>query len=267
MTDRELWEALRGAGTMDGNSFLGQWNNAQARIDKLNSLYGGDITDENARNALSTLRASKASAAIGGGLAAMQGLTGILGDAGTLAGIGDTQGIENNIGDVRAIGSSGIGDWSQLSQAYSDLGNADTDVSYSDVRGASRGERVGQIGSSALSGAAAGAQIDPILGTAFGGAAGFVGGLVGNMMGNSYTRAKERSLNMEGQLAQDAAMENLGGAQERLADSGWRSSVQRRAAVGGFIRRRLGGAHATEGPSGRITGTRCKGGLMVRIKR
>lgn len=268
-SNKELWGMLDNEinqyGGRYGQSFVDQYRGANAALEKLNGLEG--LKDEQKDTATAALKGQKASAIAGGAIAGLQGATQIAGNMANLMQTADTSQIDNQIRETANIGSTNYGSYDQLVQDYGRLTDASSAVNDFDFRGMSGGEKAGNIASSTLAGASAGMSIGGPWGAAIGAGVGFIGSGVATIFGDKKAKVNEETARLNALMANDAASRNLQAGQEQVSDLNYRDSVQRRAALGGFIHRKKEPTRAPETQRNMIVRKHCAGGVMVRIKR
>ena len=282
MTSRELAEYLAPYLNKYGSEgFANQGMNATAALNALRGFGENSFDDPNVYRANeAALKASRGSAVAGGVTAGLEGLTGIVG-GGILGAQTDSSVVDryqNEIDDINAIGRNGYSSFDQLASDYARLDNANTELSYDDIRGMNTGQKIGSVATTTLAGAAAGTSIMPGWGTLAGAVAGLGAGLGGIFAGDAKARNQKQNLEFNARMALDNATTNLNAASERLNDYQFRSGVSNRAAQGGKIQRRqmslkefadMVMENRTRHDSTRSAGIirqHCKGGTMVRIK-
>lgn len=290
MTPRELYDKLLGSYVASGNamfgpSFYDQGKNANLALDALNKMpdYAVDpvngITGEQRDRYGSFLKGQRNQAIAGGIMAGLNGLTQIGTAASSIAGINDTTGYDNQIADIRNIGSTDYNSFDQLASDYTRLGDLQPNINYGDIRGMTTGQKVGNVFSSTLSGAVAGNQIGGPVGAAVGGLVGLGAGAAGWLIGDHRAEQEERRLKQNAVLANQDAELNLDTAGERLKEYKFRSGVSHMAKNGGQIERRQETIQEFAerikkkprqrgyGGGGCIVRRHCNGGTMIRFKK
>ena len=213
-------------------------------------------------------------------MAGLNGLTQIGTAASSIAGINDTTGYDNQIADIRNIGSTDYNSFDQLASDYTRLGDLQPNINYGDIRGMTTGQKVGNVFSSTLSGAVAGNQIGGPVGAAVGGLVGLGAGAAGWLIGDHRAEQEERRLKQNAVLANQDAELNLDTAGERLKEYKFRSGVSHMAKNGGQIERRQETIQEFaerikkkpiqrdySGGGGCIVRKHCNGGTMIRFKK
>lgn len=284
LTNEQLQQLLAQAGQYGQGSafspfFADQWKNGTAQMNTLKGLQQqGQITQDQFDATRSAINSSKASAAIGGGIAALQGATQILGNTFNMAQIADTTEQENQIKGVSELGNTDYNSFEQISSDYDRLAATPMRFDYKDIRGKTNGELAGGVANSALSGAAAGLTVGGPWGALTGGVVGLGAGLAGVFTGNRAAQDKKERLELEADVASRQAQRNLSLANENMMEYNFRSGVSRRAEFGGKIKRQRSiedfAARALRKPRSRedavtpfITARHVEGGTVVRIKR
>lgn len=285
MTNAELQQLLQGAGQFGlnrfgGPSFVDQYRNGNAQMSALKKLnIGTDITQNQFDSAKSAINSGKASAVAGGAVAALQGITSILGNTFNMAQISDTSQYENQIDEIGEIGNTGYSTFEQLNQDYDRLAGSPMRIDKRDIRGKTDGELAGGVLSSTLSGAATGLTVGGPWGALAGGVIGAGAGIAGVITGNKNADIRKGMLEQEASANAYEAQRNLSLANENLMDYNFRSGVSRRAAMGGkIVRNEMGIQEFADRVMKRSRGndtTRSagvirrheKGGTVVRIKR
>ena len=285
MTNAELQQLLQGAGQFglnrfSGPSFVDQYRNGNAQMSALKKLnIGTDITQDQFDSAKSAINSGKASAVAGGAIAALQGVTSILGNTFNMAQLADTSQYENQIDEIGEIGNTGYSTFEQLNQDYDRLMASPMRIDKRDIRGKTDGELAGGVLSSTLSGATAGLTVGGPWGALAGGVIGAGAGIAGVITGNKNADIRKGMLEQEASANAYEAQRNLSLANENLMDYNFRSGVSRRAAMGGKIVRNEMGiqefadrvmkrsrSNDTTRSAGVIRRHE-KGGTVVRIKR
>lgn len=224
------------------------------------------------------LRAQQTQAVTGGIITGLTGATTLLSNAFKDAQIRDTSMQENQIADLSRAGAYNYNNYDQLANDYAQTNFGGPNINYQDIRGMTKGQQAGSVATSTLSGAAIGTQILPGWGTAIGAGVGLLTGLGGVLSGNSAARTKQESLNIQAQLASDAAQQNFGAAHERISANKARQGIVNSVAAGGAINRRSQSIREyadkvlkktplnARNCGGKIVRIRKDGGVCVRIK-
>lgn len=277
MTEKELNELLLKAQTHGGNHFAAQIANANQGLKALNDIEGLDKDSDMYRKALGSLNASKGSAIAGSAMSILGGATDMLNNAFNMSQIADTSKQQGMINDMDRIGSGSYGSFSQLGSAYDSLNAIQPDLGFDTIRGGSTGQRIGNVFSSTLSGAATGLTVGGPWGALAGAVVGLGSGVGGWLAGDAKARNEQRVLASQASQAQDAATSNLDAAGERLRDRQFRAGVVNSSSLGGKVERptvKDFAKRALRRPrqrdfvqSGRVVRQRCDGGTMIRIKR
>ena len=283
LTNEQLQQLLAQAGQYGQNSVFGpsyvdQWKNGSAQMSALkDQLSQGTITQDQFDSAKSAINSSKASAAIGGGIAALQGATQIMGNVMNMTQIADTTEQENQIKGVSELGNTDYNSFEQINADYEKLAASPMRFDYQTIRGKSNEELAGGVATSALSGAAAGLAVGGPWGALAGGVVGLGAGLAGVFTGNRAARDRKERLELEADVASRQAQRNLSLANENMMDYNFRSGVSRRADFGGKINRKRSiedfAARALRKPRFRedavtpIVARHGEDGTIVRIKR
>lgn len=285
LTTAQLQQLLQNAGQYGSNSFTGpsiidQYRNFSAQGNALNNLtVGKDITQQQFDSAKAGINAGKASSAVSGGLAVMGGVTDILNNSLNMANINDTTEFQNQVDDIRRIGSGKYNSFNQLSSEYGKLASAPGTFDYDEIRGGSTEERIGGVLSSTLSGATTGYTVGGPWGALGGAVIGLGAGVGGWIAGDNAAKAEKDRLETQAKQYAYTAGLNLESAGEQLRNRDFRAGVGNRSALGGKIERRQEtiqefAARALKRPrrkdsvsSGRIIRRHGEGGTIIRIKR
>lgn len=284
MTDRELYEYLVKSGRNPSEfgfgqpSFIGQYRNADAALDRLNGLQIG-----NGENEISPLQketygsmfdSQKGQAVAGGILSGLSGLSTILNAANGLAQTNDMQYLYDQFDDVSRIGKTDYNSFDQLASDYSRVYTPSW--SDSDIQSMTTGQKVGNVFSSTLAGATTGMTIGGPWGAAIGGVIGLGAGVGGWLVGDKRVRDEKRSLKNSALNATEIADVNLDAAHERTTNYKFRSGIGNLAARGGSIRRMQSLEEFTNSvlskPKTRserhvgVIRKHCNGGTMIRLK-
>lgn len=290
MSDMSRWDDITkgfntALGTYPGNatfgqSFLDQYRNANAGIGFLRGVDTDNLkADEKAQygNFMSGAKGMKGDAIAGGVIAGLNGLASIGGSAIQASQINDTSGFSNQIDDLGRVGTFGYNNYDEIARDYQRT-DFDQSIDYDDIRGMSLGQKIGNVGTNALSGAATGMQIAGPWGALAGGVVGAGASLAGILSGDKKARTEEGFLNAKADMASDMALNNLNAAHERLADINDRKGVVNAVAKGGQIDRRQmtlkqfmdsktrKPAVRSERSFGNITRSYCNGGVKFRIR-
>lgn len=226
---------------MYNQSFAGSYGNAarmRGLLQEQDYLDKNKISKENAELYDDALRAQQGQAVAGGIIAGLTGATTLLSNAFKGAQIRDTSMQENQIADLSRAGAYNYNNYDQLANDYAQTNFGGPNISYQDIRGMTTGQQIGSVGTSTLSGAMTGLQIGGPWGALAGGVIGLGTGLAGVFSGNAAARTKQESLNIQAQLAGDAAQANFAAAHERIGDNIHRQNAVNAVANGGPIRRR-----------------------------
>jgi len=207
------------------------------------------------------------------------GLTGVVSGMKQAAQLGDVSQQDNMIDSMSDIGSGNYDSYSQIMTDYSRLGEMSPDLSYDTIRGGSTGQRIGNVGSSALSGAMAGLKVGGAWGALAGGIIGLGAGIGGWISGDAKAHYRQGLMQARANNANDIAQANMLAATDAYKDSAFRNSYASRMAMGGRIERKpmtvtdfadavMGRQKASDRThSAGISRRYVKGGLMVRIKK
>lgn len=224
---------------MYNQSFAGSYGNA-SRMRRLlqdqNYLEENKISEENAALYNDALRAQQGQAIAGGLVTGLTGATTLLSNAFKDAQIRDTSMQEGIISDLGRAGNYNYNNYDQLANDYAQT-NFNPQFNYQDIRGMTTGQQVGSVATSALSGAATGMQIGGPWGALAGGVIGLGTGLGGVLTGNAAAKTRQESLNIQAQLAADAAQQNFAAAHERIGDNIHRQNAVNAVKYGGPISR------------------------------
>lgn len=262
-----------------GQSFYDQYRNANSGLGYLRSIENEVIPSDRGQydNLVSGVKGLKGSAIAGGAIAGLTAGAQILNNATQAAQLEDTTQFENQLTDLSRVGSYGYNNFDEIARDYSRT-NFNPSISYDDIRGMSTGEKIGNVGSSALSGAAAGMQIGGPWGAAIGGVIGAGAGLAGILTGDRAASVKETFLNNQADIAAGMAQDNLNAAHERILNRNDRRGVVHAVAKGGQIERKSESIKAyadrvlskprvnNSKCGGRITRSYCDGGVKYRVR-
>lgn len=225
---------------MYDQSFAGSYANAvrmRGLLEDQDYLDKNKISEENAALYDQALRAQQGQAVAGGIVTGLTGATTLLSNAFKDAQIRDTSMQENQIADLSRAGNYNYNNYEQLANDYAQT-NFNPQFNYQDIRGMTTGQQVGSVATSALSGAATGMQIGGPWGALAGGVIGLGTGLGGVLTGNAAARTRQESLNIQAQLAADAAQQNFAAAHERIGDNIHRQNAVNAVKYGGPISRK-----------------------------
>lgn len=264
-----------------GTSFRDQWRNAGQGQNVLGTLTNDDDVSEEQRNALASgLKSMKGSAVAGGIISGISGASNILSTSLGAAKIQDTSRYQNQIADLSRAGAFNYNNYDQLANDMA-MTDFNVGIDYDKIRGmGGKGvtkEKIGAVGSSALSGAATGLQIGGPWGAAIGAVVGGGAALAGILSGDKKAQIEEGYLNLQAQRAQISANENFDAAHERISDTNNRYNMVNAVANGGQIKRRKQSImeyadkvtrtpHLREQRPFGIVSKKCNGGIMVRLK-
>lgn len=225
---------------MYNQSFAGSYANAARQRDLLaNEDYRkqNNIGDGQSNAIDQALRAQQGQAVAGGIITGLTGATTLLSNAFKDAQIRDTSMQENQIADLSRAGAYNYNNYDQLANDYAQTNFGGPNINYQDIRGMTTGQQAGSVATSTLSGAMTGLQIGGPWGALAGGVIGLGTGLGGVLTGNAAARTRQESLNIQAQLAADAARQNFAAAHERIGDNIHRQNAVNAVAEGGQIRR------------------------------
>lgn len=272
-------------GTYPGNStfgmsFLDQFRNANQGLGYLKQLRSdGEVSDEDAGqfdNLVSGVKGLKGSAIAGGIMSGLTAGTQIATNAMQAGQIADTTQQQNEIYDLSRVGSYGYNNFDEVARDYAYTNFNGPDINYKDIRGMNTGQKIANVGSSALSGAQAGMQVGGWVGALAGGLIGGGTSLWGVLAGDKKARTEEAFLNAQADMAASMANQNLTAANERILNNNNRQGAVHSIANGGKIERItikqyadkvLGKTHQREMKcGGRITRTKGDGGTIIRIR-
>ena len=195
-----------------------------------------NVNDDIRKKYESAFKSQQASAAIGGGLAAINGLTSILGTRQSLASTNDTDWYDNQVNQLYDVGRTNYDSFDQLASDYTRLG-INPQLKYEDVRGMNTGQKIAGVGSSVLSGVTSGYQVGGVYGAIAGGLIGLGAGVEGWVSGDEEARNKVSISKNNAANANEVATINLGAADERYKDYKFRNAISGARAQGGPIRR------------------------------
>ena len=252
---------------MYDQSFWGSYQNAN-RI--LNSEEFAANDDDSGYNMRPALEAQKQQAVAGGIVTGLTGATTLLSNAFKDAQIRDTSMQEGIISDLRNAGNYNYNNYEQLANDYAQT-SFNPQFNYQDIRGMTDLQKAGSIGTSTLSGAMTGLQIGGPWGALIGGVVGLGAGALGVVKGDSVAQTKLNSLNLQADLAADAARQNFSAAHERIGDNTHRQNAINAVKYGGAINRFADNAllkvpkQVEHKCGGKIERLYCNGGVKVRI--
>lgn len=261
-----------------GTSFMDQYRNANLGLQSLDGVTANDNLSQGQIDGLrSAAKGMKGSAIAGGVMAGVTGATQILSNALQAGQIQDTTQLHNQINDLGQIGAYNYNNFDQLANDYSMM-SITPDISYDSIRGMNTGQKIANVGSSMMSGAAAGMQIGGPWGAAVGAVVGAGGSLAGILSGDKKAHIEEDFLNAQADMASSMAQNNLQAAHERISNNMNRQGAVHVVAKGGKIERK--GQSVKDYANkvlakprqrsmecgGRITRSKACGGTMVRIR-
>ena len=265
---------------MYNQSFAGSYANVARQRGLLQDqdyLDKNKISNENAALYDQALRAQQGQAVAGGVVTGLTGATTLLSNAFKDAQIRDTSMQEGIISDLGRAGNYNYNNYDQLANDYAQT-NFNPQFNYQDIRGMTTGQQVGSVATSTLSGAMTGLQIGGPWGALVGGVIGLGTGLGGVLTGNSAARTRQESLNIQAQLAADAAQQNFAAAHERIGDNIHRQNAVNTVKYGGPISRqqsireyadrvlRKGGPMQRERKPSNVQRIMTNGGCVYRVK-
>ena len=239
-----------------------------ARDVDLDATFAGVDAQVNLNN---LERSNRINGMITSGLGALNGISGILSPAFAASKTRETPVFNSNLNAIRAAGTMDYSNYNQLMRSYNDFNNS-IGQDYTVVRGMNDGQKIGTIGSSALSGAMTLGSIVPGIGHAAGAAIGGAIGAFGVATGDTIAYNNTRTDNNNVRLAQYDASLNTVHQADKLADSDYRFAQTHVAKNGGQIQREQ---ETLEHFANRVLGrkgsilpkrTMCKGGVMVKIR-
>ena len=224
---------------MYNQSFAGSYSNAARQRTLLRDqdyLDKNKISEQNAELFDDALRAQQGQAVAGGIVTGLTGATTLLSNAFKDAQIRDTSMQEGIISDLNRAGNYNYNNYDQLANDYAQT-DFNPQFGYQDIRGMTKGQQIGSVGTSTLSGAMTGLQIGGPWGALIGGVVGLGTGLGGVLTGNAAAHAKQDQLNLEADLAADASRQNFAAAHERIGDNIHRQNAVNAVKNGGPISR------------------------------
>ena len=239
LSNEYISRLLGQAAAYGNNSFAGDWHNARAMRDELDNLYGSyDFADSSYYGKVSAgLRNQQSSALAGGLISGLTGATQLTGNAMQAAQIGDTSRYENELQDYVDYSNYNFANYDSLSNAMAQ-NYLSPMPDHDEIRGMTKGEKVGNLASSTLQGAQMGMQIGGPVGAAIGGAAGLLSSGIGILVGDKKAERQKQYLNAQATLAQNAANQNFQAAHERISDYNTRKGAVNAVAKGGPIDRK-----------------------------
>ena len=174
---------------MKDASAVGSWRNANERLK--------DATDQ---KEIDYLNGVKKNAVMSGVMSGLQGANSILNTSLQAAQIADPTMYEYDIWTASQQGSGPYYDYGQLAADQANATYAGQ-VSDSDIRGMTTGEKWGSVGTGALAGAMTGAEIGGPWGAVIGGAVGGLASLGGVLAGNTKAHREAIRLNNQADIA------------------------------------------------------------------
>lgn len=277
MTREELAKALAQYNTF-GNGFFGpslmdDYRNANRQLSALNSMDGVNAGDKELFTA--GLRNARGTALAEMGIAGLSGATALASGAMQSAQIQDTSDYQNQINDFVYNSNYNFVNYDQLANDMSQNYLSGM-PSYNDIRGMNGIQKAGSLVTSGLQGASTGLQIGGPIGAAVGGAVGLLAGGIGIASGDRAARDKERELNAQAVIAQDAANQNYHAAHERISEYNMRNGVANAAEKGGkidrqksissYVNKTLGSAKPKEHAGNNISRSSVEGGVRFRFR-
>lgn len=172
--------------------------------------------------------------AIGNGLAIAGTAAGILNSANQAAQVNRPIGVDAQIGNLRSIGSGSQMSDSDIINGYRNV-NSNAGVGGYDYRGMTTKDKVGNVATSALSGAATGLQVAGPWGALAGLAIGGVGAGLGVLTGDKKANINQASAQSDFNIASSDATNNLGASVDRNRRNTYGSLRANRVAEGGRI--------------------------------
>lgn len=265
-----------------GQSFYDQYRNGRSGYGYIKGIGQDDLNalKPEQRALVDTwgagAKSSAGSALAGGIISGLNGVATIGANAMRASEINDTTAFQNQLDDLSMVGIDGYDDFGEIARDYRDT-NFNYSIDYDDIRGMSTGQKIGNVSTSALSGASTGMQIAGPLGAAAGAVIGAGASLYGIMQGDQKAKSEEIFLNNKANMAANMAMDNLSAASERLTARNDRRGVVNAAAKGGGIDRRRqvsgyidsrtkGVSRKVDSSLGGMTRTYCNGGVRFRIR-
>lgn len=222
-----------------GTSYWDQYRNMLAGRDYLNGLYNAGEFGSNTRlydKAMGQVNAGMASSAIGGGLAAMNGLLGIGQSAANNIKVNDVNPIYNNIGMLDYIAPDGYSNQDQISEDYARIEDLSRkNYNYDTIDGKTTGQKLANVGSATLSGALAGTQIAPGIGTAIGAGVGLLAGGIGWAVGDYKAKQAEENLDLNRAVRREQATRRAADAYEDWVDDDYNFRWAHYSAKGGKV--------------------------------
>lgn len=199
------------------------------------------------------------------GLGVLNGLAGIAGIASNAARINDTPWFDNQLAGLQRAGTYGYTDYGQVINEMNNLSHVNKQ-NYDDVRGMTKGQKWGSVGTGLATGASAGAAFGP-WGALVGGVIGAAGAGLGVLKGNKAAEVKVASDNMDLSMANRNAMKNYSAALDGISEKNHIQGMVHPVAYGGPIKRQMDmNEYKTKVLGNRPVKQYCKGGLKVRLK-
>ena len=266
-----------------GQSFLDQYRNANRAYGFLNNYTENDLAGLKPAERANVdvwkagSNAMRGEAVAGGIISGLNGLATIGAGALQASRINDTTGFSNQIDDLSRVGTYGYNNFDEIARDYQNT-DFNQSIDYDDIRGMSTGQKIGNVGTSALAGANTGMQIAGPWGAAAGAVIGAGASLAGILSGDRKAKIEEGFLNAKADIASDMALANLNAASERVSDRIDRKGVINAVADGGKIDRKSQTLlqfmesksrkprQRSEATLGRVTRSYCNGGVKFRIR-
>jgi hypothetical protein len=209
--------------------------------------------------------------AVTGGVGIVNGATGIINNVMNASRTHENPVYNSRLAEMRNAGVRNYSTTDQIANSMSSL-NYGLKQDENVVRGMTTGQKIGNVGSSILSGAQAGSQFGWI-GGVIGGVAGGLAGTAGILYGDSKARMQTKFDDLQGEFAQRGMFNTAQGEHERLMGNQHRDAVNHGiAARGGQIERKQMdikdfAAKVLNQPRARVVRQKCKGGVMIKINR
>jgi hypothetical protein len=212
------------------------------------------------------------------GLAILNGATGIINNFQQLNSIADTSQQQHQIDQMGSLGRYNVNSFDAINNQYGQLDQMQPNLDYDTIRGGSTAERIGGVASSALTGATTGFQVGGLYGAVAGGVLGLGAGIGGWLSGDQKAEDELKRLQVERDITQGKALQNINARMEELADYNFRNEVPRVRAEGGKIERKQTSLkdfadsiskrqRSDTTRSAGIVREYCNGGVKIRIKR
>lgn len=277
---REATSKYRGNGI--STSYYDQFRNMRGGMDYLNDLYAAgefDATNGGLYNqAADALKAGQTAAVFGGVYSAAEGIAGIGQAAAANIRTNDTTPYYNRYGMLNAIAGDGYTNPDQIHEDYRSINNLSRkNYDFDDINGKTTWQKLGNVGSSVLSGATAGLTIGGPWGAAIGAGVGLLAGAGSWALGDYRAKLQENNLASVGRVKAADAAKQANRSYENWNANNYNFRYGHSLSEGGKIDRKnltikefadrvLNNSKTGTTHSAGIMRSHCKGGTMIRIK-